>query len=65
MPIPIFWENIQKDLAEHELAIAKGKRKNFQTVGAILPKPNQALNFKMLTTRGNQHRDLFLHQKLC
>lgn len=53
MAIPIFWENIQKELAEHELSTAKRKRNDFQTVGAILPKINQALNFKMLTTRGN------------
>lgn len=53
MPIPIFWENTQKELAEHKLSIAKGKSKNFQTVGALLPKLKQALNFKMLTARGN------------
>lgn len=64
MPIPIFWENIQKELAEHELSIAKGKRRDFQTVGAVLPKLNKALDFKMLTSRGNEHRALFLHQKL-
>lgn len=65
MPIPIFWENIQKKLAELQLSIGKGKRRDFQTTGAVLPKLNNALDFKMLMSSGNEHRNLFLHQKLC
>jgi len=48
-----FWENIQKELAKHELSIAKANRKDFQSTVAILPKLNQALHFKILMSRGN------------
>lgn len=59
MPFPVFWENTQKKLPEHELSIAKGKRTDFHTVEARVPKLNRAPNFKMLKAGGKSTTETY------